>query len=222
MSDKEQLDELVRDLKTLKSSIKKNRAVIYEMMIGKQFGILSLVMGIALTGFALTAHFLTLSSGSWSAIPASVRIVMTAVIGLLVASGALFKFVGMSGRAKEIGGISSLREFVVIYYSSGTLLHNTIAACLIIIAGSVLAALSGHPWLILPLVSAAIVFPINDIAAASGLKEYNVLGYWCLASGVSSFLYVERLPFIALAVSGGGMFIAFAVLAFASIRGKDA
>jgi hypothetical protein len=220
--DKEQLDELVRDLKTLKSSIKKNRTVIYEMMIGKQLGILALVMGIALTGFALTAHFLTLAFGSWSAIPASIRIVMAAVIALLAASGALFKFIGMSGRAKEMGSVSSLKEFIIIYYSSGTLLHNTIAACLIIVAGSVLAVLSGHPWLILPLISAAIVFPVNDIATASGLKEYNILGYWCLAAGVSSFLYVERLPFIALAISGGGMFIAFAVLAFASIRGKEA
>jgi len=64
VNEKEQLDDLIRDIKTLKSSIRKPRAVLSDMMIGKQFGFLSLIMGLVITGYALTAHFLTRSFGS--------------------------------------------------------------------------------------------------------------------------------------------------------------
>ncbi len=146
---------------------------------------------------------------------------MGLLIALLIATGAVGKFISMSGRAREMGTVSSLREFIVIYYSTATVLHNTLTSVIIILAGGAFCFASGHPWLSVPLASCALVFPLNDIASASGLREYYVLGYYALAAGLSALLYVERLPFIALAVCAGGMFIVFALLAFVSLRRRD-
>jgi hypothetical protein len=223
MDDREKIEALISDMRTLKASIRKNHSAIREMMVGRQLGTISLIMGIALTGFSLTAHFLSLSFGSYRDIPGSIQTVLIATVLLLILTGAVLKFISMKARVREMSSVSSLGEFLALYYSSGSMVHNTIGAVVVILGGCVIAAVSGHPWLGISIVSCAMAFPMNDIAAASGLKEFYFLGYWGMATGLSAIFYVEAAPFLALAICMGGIFLAFAVLSFVSIgrkRGK--
>jgi hypothetical protein len=222
VNDREQLEELVKDMTTLKASIKKNRAAVREMMIGRHFSILSFVLGLAVTGFSLTAHFLSASFGSFEAIPLSVRIVLFATIGAMGIAMIVGKMVMLASRAREIESIATLKRFLALYYSNGSLLHSTLSVSILIVAGSVAAAASGHPWLCVPLITCLLCFPTNDIAAVSGLGEYYVLSYWCLASGLSSLFFVERFPFLALALTIGGASFVFAALALVAYRRRSA
>jgi hypothetical protein len=210
MTDREQLERLVQDMETVKSSLRNNQGLIREMMIGGRLWFLSLIMGLATVGFALISHFLSAASGGFQAIPLPLRSGLIAFIALVCACGVLMKFAFIDRRSKEIGAGIGIWRFVRRFYSN-SMLHTTIASLVLMAGGSVLAAIAGHPWLAVPIVACAAVLPINAVADVTGLGEYSATGYASLAGGAISYFLVDPAPFLALAVASGALYFSFAV-----------
>jgi len=220
MTDREQLERLVRDMETMKSSIKSHRGLVREMMIGGRLWFLSLVMGLATVGFALISHFLQAASGGFGAIPLPLRAGLIAFIALVCACGVLMKFAFIDRRSKEIEAGIGIREFVRRFYST-SMLHTTVASLALMAGGSALAAMAGHPWLAVPIVTCLAALPINAVADVTGLGEYSVTGYASLVGGAISYFLVEPAPFLALAVASGGVYFSFAICTLVAWKRRE-
>jgi hypothetical protein len=218
MNDKEQLEILVREVQAMKSSIKRNQGLIREMLKGRGLGFLSLLTGVAFVGFALISHFLSAASGGFSGIPLPLRLGLFAYIALTCVLGIIMKFAVIGRRSREIGAGIGTWQFVRLFYSS-SMFHTTISSLAIMIGGSVLASLAGHPWLAVPIVAGVTVMPINAVADVTGLPEYSVTGYASLAGAAVSYFFADTAPFIALAIASGALFFSFAAgIGISSLR----
>lgn len=220
MTDKEQLESLMKDIQTVKSSLRRNQGLIREMMIGSGLWLLSLVVGLATVGFALICHFMAAASGGFGAIPLPLRSGLIAFIALVCVCGVLMKFVAIDRRAKEIGAEIGTWQFIRRFYSN-SMLHTTIASVILMAGGSVLAALAGHPWLAVPIVTCTAVLPINAVADVTGLGEYSATGYLSLAGGAISYFLVDTAPFLALAVASGAIYFGFAISTLIASRRRE-
>lgn len=205
MTDREQLESLVRDVETLKTSLKRNQSLIRDMMTGRYLGFLSFLMGVAFTAVSLLCHWM----GRDPSVSTPPLLLFITVLVAISVAGVIMKFAFIDRRSRELNAGIGVWEFVRLFYSS-SMLHTTISSVALMTAGSVLAAISGHPWLAIPIIFGLASLPINGVADMTGIWEYGVAGYATLAGGVISFFFAESSPFLALAISSGATYFSFA------------
>jgi hypothetical protein len=217
MTDKEQLEALLNDMKALKSSVRRNQSTIRAIMTDGNMGILSLTLGLSTLAFCLACHFLSLRFGGFGAIPAWMRLSLLGFIALSFLAGLVLKFVFMDFGARKLRKGLGIIGLMKLFFSP-SMIHSSLATILLMGGGSALAALSGQPWLALPIVFCLMVIPFNAIANLTGLGEYYACGYANLAAGFASFFLIGSAPFLAFALASCATFFSYSFCTVRALR----
>lgn len=215
--DKAEIERLLEDVENLRKAIRKNDPLLREVVDSRLYALLTLPFGLFTLVFFLGTHFLLGSGGSFADLPQAWRLAFWAFLAVFFVAGGIAKVVIIGRKAKSLDAEAGFGSVVKAAYG-GALLHVNVPALVAMAVVSAYAALSGHPWLILPATAVFFSFVCNVLGALVGQKEYFLTGWYGLLSGLASLFFVEGAPYLWVAVVYGGIFLVFGAASLVSRR----
>lgn len=207
------LDSLLRDVEDLRRAVRRNSPFLREVVSSRLFAAYVLVFGLAVSGFCLASQILIGWYGSFPSIPQGWKIGFWSALVLLGAVGIVTKPLILGRRAAEVDTRATFITVIKVLY--GGLVSNIYApAFLCMVAASVFAVTTGHPWYIVPAVAVFYAFAANGVGLSVHRPEFFASGWYALAAGILSVFFLEAAPFIWTAVVAGGMCLVFGAVSF--------
>ncbi len=219
MAEREQIAQLVRDLTEIKAAVGRNRAILREMVEGKNFELYILVMGVAIAAISLLFTAVADHFGAVSAAPLALRLGLYLLVAVASVGIVLWKWLVLRKAASRID--LKLMPWSVI---GGFYRESFLPALLpmLLVTGGAIAylLLSGRSSLVIGTIAIAAGIILNDLSSRLRTREYYPFGFWLFVSGAAS-LFLNRIPAgVWCAVSFGGACFAFFVAAQAAKRGE--
>jgi len=212
MAEREEIAQLVRDLTEIKAAVGRNRAILREMVEGKNFELYILVMGVAIATISLLFTGAADRYGSVSAAPPALRLGLYLLVAAASVGIVLWKWLVLRKAASRID--LKLLPWSVIggFYRESFL--PALLPMLLVTAGAVAyLLLIGRSYFVIGTVAIASGIVLNDLSSRLRTREYYLFGFWLFASGAAS-LFLNRIPGgVWCAISFGGACFAFVVAA---------
>ena len=216
-----QIEKLLEDISSIKSVINKNKPLLEQILNPAHFRLLPLLAGVSFIGFSMLFYFLIQYYGSFSAIPVSVRYAIYFAIGLdwILMQYLKRRIFLKTGRRIDptftIGRL--LKEFFVYRIS-----HIYVPVMALIIFLIFYFTYRNIPYYIVPAASIGVGFLYNFIGTVTELRQYLIIGYWFLITGVGVIIFNTIPAPIALSLTlGCGLLIFWALGVFAPRADKE-
>jgi hypothetical protein len=210
-----ELDKLLLDIQELKRSVRKANPFLRDIMALRAYAILSIPVGIILLAICLITHFLIRAEGSFDAIPRAWKIfIFTLFVAVLVVTS-LVKWVFIDRRAAQLRSGANFFTVIRAMYG-GRWFSLSVPILLCAFVTSLYFALTGHPWLIVSIISVFIGPLSNMIALVFDRREYLYMGWYMTIAGLASLFFIESMPFVWLAVVWAGTFLVFGAAGLAA------
>ena len=210
--DQTQVEELLEDVRLIRSVINKNRPVLQQVLNFKRFRLLMLLTGISIIGFSLLVYFLSARFGGFQAVPGLLRYaVYLGILGDTVFLQ-LFKQKIYLRAVREIDPALTLGWWLRELFSH-RIMHLYIPMVILMIVFCVYFILCDISYYIIPMLSMAMGLTVN-MGALVGLKPSLIGGYWLLTTGILAVIFpVMPGPITlcltlgcgSLLISGGGI-----------------
>jgi hypothetical protein len=210
MNDSTDLEKIAQDLAALRKAIRTNSPFLRGVAATSFFGWLSLPFGVFITFFSLGTHFLLAEAGSWESLPPGWKRVFWLSIILFMAGAGLLKIVFIRRRAEIVDGKAGFWRVVRIMYGAGIGKTN-LAAVVSMVVVSAFAVQIGHAWYILAIIAIFFAFASKSLGSLVARPEYEVAGWYALATGLLSLFFLESAPWLWLALVWGGLLVIFGV-----------
>lgn len=219
--DKSELESLLADVEELKRAVRRNNPFLREVVSSRFFAIISLPLGLSLIAFCAITQALVLRRGSFSALSPAWKIASGLFFGIYFLIGGVLKWVYLNRKARSVEeGANYLTVLRAVY--GGSWLHLNVPAILCMLFSIVTAILSGHPWYAVPCVAVFVAFPFNSLGLMAQRPEYLAMGWYSLASGLTSLFFIEAMPFAWSGIVWGGGFLVFGIVGLATQRRRKA
>ncbi|HUZ18830.1 MAG TPA: hypothetical protein VMV68_10620 [Spirochaetia bacterium] len=212
MEHEDDVGQLIQDLQYIKEAVKRNHAVLREIVAPPRFQWLLLYIGTSIVLVSLLFQYCIGQFGSFQAVPQVAKLLLYVVIAVVAASTVFFKFMVLNRGAKQIDRRLTVwkvyRENLV-----PIILHIYLPLLVVTLAVAVYCAHSGHGADIVGVVAIGVGFFLNVGAVVAGVPEYEILGYWLLVSGTLS-LFVPGISggvWSAICYGGGSYAIVIAL-----------
>jgi hypothetical protein len=212
-----QIEKLLEDISSIKTVINKNKPLLQQVLMPAHFRRFTLLAAISVIGFSMLIYILMQQHGSFGAIPRSVRYIIFAA---MAADWVLMQFLKRrtfltSGRridpAFTIGRL--LKEFFTYRIA-----HVYVPMMVLVIFLSIYFVDENVPYYIVPAVSIGIGLLYNFIGSFTEIRQYLLLGYWLLITGVGTIIFSEIPALIALSVTLGCGLLMFSASGYRSAR----
>ncbi len=205
---KDEITQLVQDLKTIKTAVKRNRPLLRELSAAANFRPYFLFGGIVIVAVSLLFRYMTYRYGSYGGVPPGLKTALLILVGSIAAVSTLMKW----RVARRVLARIDRRLTVGILYRefySGWFYHLLLPQVLIAAAVVVYLALSGQGPFIIGAAGLALGVIMNLFGVTFGLSEYNVMGYWLLVTGALSFFLTAIPASVWSAICYGGACFTF-------------
>jgi hypothetical protein len=213
--DKSELESLLADVEELKRAVRRNNPFLREVVSSRLFSAMSLPLGLLLVAFCAGTQLLVARHGSFGALPTEWKIASGLFFGLYFAVAGVLKWIHLNRKARSVDeGANFLTILNAVY--GGSWLHLNVPAivCMLFSVGT--AILSGHPWYAVTGAAIFIVFPFNSLGLMVQRAEYLAMGWYFLASGLTSLFFIETMPFAWSGIVWGGGFLVFGIVGLAT------
>lgn len=215
--DKMELEGLMEDLRFVKGAVRKHDRLMREIALPRHLGPLSLYFGSAIAAASAALHGLTLSYGSYAAVPAPALWLLWGFVAFSFVAGGIMKMSVLTAASRAVRpGLTPMKLFFEFF--SGPVKHFYLPALTAMAGTCAYAVAVGRPWYVLPTLAVGYGLMANTISTATGLREYLVLGYWLIGTGLASLASVERWPFVWLGLMWGLSLVAFGLAGIRSAR----
>ena len=206
-----QIEKLLEDISSIKSVINKNKPLLEQILNPAHFRLFTLLAAISVIGFSMLFYFLMQHYGSFSAIPAAAKYAIYFAIGLdwILMQYLKRRIFLKTGRridpAFTIGRL--LKEFFVYRIS-----HIYVPVMALIIFLIFYFTYQNIPYYIVPAASIGIGFLYNFIGTFTEIRQYLIIGYWFLITGVAVIIFNTIPAPIALSLTLGCGLLIFSAL----------
>jgi len=226
MTDNE-IDELAKAIADLKRATKRNDPFLRSLFDDKGWLGLGLAGSIGITLFCLPAHFLTAAYGSFAAIPALLQALLWAVLGGVLVIGGVQKsrLLLRKARARDEdderrteGPAALTRVMKAVFGGWG--FHMAVPLVIGGIGVAGFAFTAGHPWYGIPGLAILLCFWANFMGLVVEHREYLVMGWWCLLTGLAGLFFIEKAPFIWTFIIYGGVLWCFTGVLLLESKGR--
>jgi len=185
-----QLDEMLKDLKAIKTTIKKNAGLMKKLVYKPSVIVIAFVYGFLFIVISLIYRYFIISYSSYHSIPEGIKLILFSIIILLSLATLFFKITVFIKTKKDQPEISYLD-----YYRKLAGNHFLITAPFLVICCvyfSFYFALLNVPQYIIPAISLFAGLICVFYGAVLLIGSFLVFGYWlCLSALVS-------IPFLAV------------------------
>jgi hypothetical protein len=208
---REQVDKLAEDISFVKKAIEKNSSILKLIDFRRSLRLVVLLSAFSVFLFCGLFHVLIRHFGGFAAIPNSLKAITLCAIALDAAALGILKNVGVLKSARACNPGISLFRLVREYYSA-RMYHNFIPTGFVVIFSCIYAAATGHPRLIIPLISIGVGLLYNSFDTFLRLDEFLWTGYWFVVTGCILVVYNSVSPLLGLCLTLGGGLVLLSVL----------
>jgi len=196
-----QVEQLLKDIESIKSVINKNKPVLQQVLDFRHFRLLMLLFGISIIGFSLLAFFLSARFGSFSAIPPVLRYCIYIAMAGDAVFLQIFKQRTYLKAIREIDPRLTLGWWLKELFSH-RIIHLYIPMGILIAVFCIYFSLQGIPYFIIPTLSVAMGLLLN-MGALIHIKHSLISGYWFLLTGILTMIFPMIPGPIALCITIG-------------------
>lgn len=228
MTDSE-IDELAKAIADLRRATKRNDPFLRSLFEDEGWLGLGLAGSIGITLFCLPAHFLVAAYGSFAAIPPLLQAPLWAVLAAVIVIGGVQKSrlllskargTEETGEGRKEGPAAMTRVMRAVFGGWG--FHMAVPMVIGGIGVAAFAFATGHPWYGVPGFAILVCFWANFIGLVVEHREYLVMGWWCLLTGLAGLFFVEQAPFIWTFIIYGGVLWCFTGSLLLEAKGRKA
>ncbi|MFZ5369020.1 MAG: hypothetical protein ACOZCE_12405 [Spirochaetota bacterium] len=202
------LESILQDIRAIKSALHQHDALIRQILLPKNFGVMSAYLGAAFIIVFGGFQAIIMYYGSYSLVPQLVRYLLWTFFVFAMISSSIIKLVSLNRASRELSGptgmFALMREFFIL-----PLRHVYIGAGIGAVLVSAYLVQTGLVLLIIPVVVLMIGIIWNQLGEFIRSRFYLIVGYWLIISAGLSFFFVEAYPFAVLALSPGLAFLLF-------------
>jgi hypothetical protein len=212
-----QIEKLIEDISSIKSVINKNKPLLQQVLNPAHFRLFTFLAAISVIGFAMLIYFLAQHYGSFSMIPLATRYVIFAAMAadwifmqylkrkIFVTTGRRIDPTFTFGRL--------LKEFFTYRIA-----HVYVPVMVLIIFLVFFFIYKSIPYYIVPAVSIGIGFLYNFIGSFTEIRQYLIIGYWFLITGLGVTILNNIPAPISLSVTIGLGLLIFSALGCLAAR----
>jgi len=212
-----QLEKLLEDISSIKSVINKNKPLLQQVLNPAHFRLFTLLAAISIIGFALAIYFLMQQHGSFSAIPRMIRYIIFAAMAADWVFMQFLKRRTFLKTGKRIDPTFTIRRLLKEFFTY-RIAHVYVPMTLLIIFLTVYFIYKNIPYYIVPACSIGIGLLYNFIGSFTEIRQYLILGYWFLFTGVGVLIFNTIPAPISLSLTLGCGLLIFSALGYFSAR----
>ena len=206
-----QIEKLLEDISSIKSVINKNKPLLLQVLNPAHFRLFTLLAAISVIGFAMLIYFLMQHYGSFSDIPRTTRyIIFAAMAGDWVFMQYLKRrtFLKTGRRIDPTFTIGRLLKEFFTY----RIAHVYVPVMVLMIILIIYFIYKNVPYYIVPAVSIGAGFLYNFIGSFTEIRQYMIIGYWFLITGVGVIIFNNIPAPISLSITIGCGLLMFSAL----------
>lgn len=212
-----QIEKLLEDISSIKSVINKNKPLLQQVLNPAHFRLFTLLAAISVIGFALLIYFLMQHYGSFSDIPRAARYVIFAAMAADWVFMQYLKRRTFLTTGKRIDPTFTIGRLLKEFFTY-RIAHVYVPVMVLIIFLIVYFIYKNIPYYIVPAVSIGIGFLYNFIGSFTEIRQYLILGYWFLITGVGVIVFNNIPAPISLSITLGCGLLIFSALGCLSAR----
>jgi hypothetical protein len=215
----DQVDKLLGDIASIKSVLSKNKPVLKQLLLPMHFRVISFIGGAAIVVLAAVYYYLLLWHGDYDRIPERIRYLLIGVIAFLFLLVLFLKRALWVRSVQRLDKRYTFGEIVKnIYTYQFTHIWLPITLIMLFLIGYLCYVDAER--LIITVVSVGIGLLYNSIGGMTRIRQYLIVGYWLIVTGLLNLVLVELSAFVFLALSPGCGLLLFAFISGES--GSDA
>ncbi len=182
-----QVEQLLEDVRLIRSVINKNRPVLREVLNFRHFRLVMLLLGISIIGFSLLVYFLSVRFGGFQAVPALLRYaIYLAILGDAVFLQILKQRTYLKA-VREIDPGLTLGWWLKELFTH-RIMHLFVPMVILMIVFCAYFVLRHIPYYIIPMFSMAMGLMVN-MGVLIGIGHSLMGGYWLLITGVLAVIF---------------------------------
>ena len=152
MNQKDDLDTLIEDISYIKTMITKNNPFLYEAGISKGMQVVSVVSGIITILFSAVFHWLILQYGTFSSIPAVIKLPLFVILGIVIVLIGFYKQHTIISTIKTSNPTVTFTTILAGIYNR-YMIHTYLPPAMITLALSMYFLHSGSTQLLIPTIA---------------------------------------------------------------------
>ncbi len=212
-----QIEKLLEDISSIKSVINKNKPLLQQILNPAHFRMFTLLAAISVIGFALLIYFLMQHYGSFSDIPRTARYIIFAAMAADWIFMQYLKRRIFLTTGKRIDPTFTFGRLLKEFFTY-RIAHVYVPVMVLIIFLIIYFIYENIPYYIVPAVSIGVGFLYNFIGSFTEIRQYLILGYWFLITGVGVIVFNNIPAPISLSITLGCGLLIFSVLGCLSAR----
>lgn len=207
----DQVDKLLEDISSIKSVLNNNKPVLKQLLLPMHFRVISFVGGAGIVLLAAAYYFLLLRYGDYDGIPESIRWLLIGIIVVIYLVTLLLKRVLWVKSVQRLDSRYTFGSIVKgIYTYQFTHIWLPILAAMLFFVCFFCAV--DQERYIIPTASLGIGLLYNSIGGMTRLRQYLIVGYWLIVTGLLSVVFTEISALVFLALSPGCGLLLFALI----------
>jgi hypothetical protein len=212
-----QIEKLLEDISSIKSVINKNKPLLQQILNPAHFRLFTLLAAISIIGFASLIFLLMQHYGSFSSIPRTTRYIIFAAMAADWVFMQILKRRTFLNTGKRIDPTFTIGRLLKEFFTY-RIAHVYVPVMLLIIFLIVYFIYENIPYYIVPAVSIGVGFLYNFIGSFTEIRQYLILGYWFLITGVGVIIFNSIPAPISLSITLGCGLLIFSALGCLSAR----
>ena len=212
-----QIEKLLEDISSIKSVINKNKPLLQQILNPAHFRLFTLLAAISIIGFALLIYFLMQHYGSFSSIPSTTRYIIFAAMAADWVFMQILKRRTFLKTGKRIDPTFTIGRLLKEFFTY-RIAHVYVPVMVLIIFLIFYFIYENIPYYIVPAVSIGVGFLYNFIGSFTEIRQYLILGYWFLITGMGAIIFSNIPVPISISITFGCGLLIFSVLGCLSAR----
>ncbi len=207
------LDRLLDDISMMKDAINKNKSILSKVLHPIYFRIVSFYATIIFTVFPIILYYIKTYFGSYYAIP---TIIWTIFLTLIAINILIMSFIKIKNFKKAFHNVHENFSIKKLIYEvvAAHAIHIYIPIILILAFLLTYFIIIKNVLFILPTLCFGFGLIFNIIGNITNLKQYLLMGYWFILSGIFIILLPAISFIVLIPIVFGGGFLLFALSSF--------
>lgn len=206
-----QIEKLLEDISSIKSVINKNKPLLQQVLNPAHFRLFTLLAAISIIGFCLLIYFLMQHYGNFSSIPRTTRYIIFAAMAADWVFMQIMKRRTFLRTGKRIDPTFTIGRLLKEFFTY-RIAHVYVPMMILIIFLSIYFIYQDVPYYIVPVLSIGVGLLYNFIGSFTEIRQYLILGYWFLITGVGVIIFNNIPAALSLSITLGCGLLIFSAL----------
>ena len=209
-SNDKQIDQLIEEISSIKTVINKNKSLLRQILLPANFRLLALLTGISIILFSMIFYYFMDFYGGYSFIPGYIKLTLMAAMVVDCIFLAIIKFSNFIKSLLEIDYRYTFGRLMKEFFSF-RIVHVYAPLYALAVFLCIYLSKQNSTYYIIPTISITVGLMYNFLGSILEVKQYLLVGYWLILTGVGVLLFNTIPAPVAVSISMGCGILLFAL-----------